>query len=280
MSAQTQPRKGMEDDIVRYVCPTVCISREMELKGSKKEAFLKADAQGNIKQVSRDNLPVADLSTEFRLRQALQRRSLALDQLQLMSYHESERYHMYLLQLLIQPVPVTHNPITVQQLLDVDKHIFARVAEYTRAGLSVTLSGSYPMEVSLQKALTDPITLSMLQPLPRPVGSSSSSFNSERRTNRSQQSPYSGHKGYKGGNPKGYKGGKGVKGGKGSKGKGEGWTPQELAGQVKVNRRVCFNYNLGGCQAAKPGADCRKGAHICCKCGAHDHGFQSCPNKS
>ena len=141
-----------EDDIIKYISPEQCISREQEIKGLKRESLIKTDGQGQLKAVTKDVVPQADVSSEYRLRLALQRRSLALDQMGLMSYQESEKYHNYLYDLLMRTVPVTHRNITVPQLLEADKHIWSRMAEYCRTGLAVDPAGSYPMESALQKA--------------------------------------------------------------------------------------------------------------------------------
>ena len=85
--------------------------------------------------------------------------------------------------------------------------------------------------------------------------------------------------GKKGGNNGGIGGGKGgarppqrsaygapAKGHQG-KGKAPGYMPPGLEGCNAVRfsdgRRVCFNYNLGGCTEATPGQQCRRGWHIC-----------------
>jgi hypothetical protein len=155
-----------EEDIIRYICPTTCISREQEVKGLKKETLIKADAQGQLRSITKDNSPSADISSEYRLRLALQRRSLALDQMNLIPYQKMEDYHNYLYDLLLRSVPSTHRNITVTQLLEADKHVWSRMAEYCRSGLKVTASGTYPMESALDRAMLDPITTSLLQPLP------------------------------------------------------------------------------------------------------------------
>jgi hypothetical protein len=265
-----------EEDVVRYICPSVCISREAEVKGLKKETLVKADSQGQLKAVTKDNLPVADLSSEYRLRLALQRRSLAMDQMGLMTYHAAERYHTYLFDLLLRPVPATHRTINVQQLLEADKHIFARMSEYCRTGLAVTAAGTYPMETALERALLDPITVALLQPLP--IGGSS--YNAVKNTEHANRDTpfWENRKG-----KKGEKGGKGKNSKGSSKGGGKGYQysgpslPKGLSGSTttRAGKRICFGYNLGQCNDK----DCKKGLHVCCKCFANDHSFQSCPQK-
>ena len=48
------------------------------------------------------------------------------------------------------------------------------------------------------------------------------------------------------------------------------------------SKRMCYSFNLGGCQAAAPGQECAKGAHLCMKPAANGeacskpHGSQGC----
>ena len=251
------------------------------MKGLKKESFIHADASGHLKSVVKDHLPKADISSEYRLRVALQRRSLALDQMGLASYVEFEKYHNYVFDLMTQVVPASHHQVSVSQLLDADKHIWARISEYCRDGVKPDSSGELPMEKALKRAMVDPITLSILSPLPKPAGHGKGFVDAsyERPT------PYTRPKG------EGKKGGKGGKGGKGSyKGgksksgkKGAGLLPLALQGGSTRNNKgepICFNFNLGGCSYARDGATCNKGLHCCAKCFATDHSFQNCPKKA
>ena len=65
--------------------------------------------------------------------------------------------------------------------------------------------------------------------------------------------------------------------GKGKKGKGkkgreshvQTWVPPRLRGGKPVDssgQPICFNYNLEGCEAARPGQSCPRGLHVWCKC--------------
>jgi hypothetical protein len=269
-----------EEDQVKYIDPATCISREQEVKGLKKEAFVQADSTGHLRQVSRDKLPPADLSTEFRLRTALQRRSLAGDQLGLMDYLFSEKYHTYLFNLLTQSVPDSHHMVTVQQLLSADKHIWAKMAELCREGVTAS-SGDKPMEEALSKALADPITVSILAPLPKGTSKERSFDRSDFR-----QAPYKPNGGKGRGDGKNNRFGKGSsKSGKGRNGKGKGsdFVPPELKGgfsKTSKGQRICFGYNLGNCTYARAGGICNKGQHVCAKCFSTEHHFQSCPDKS
>ena len=128
------------------------------------------------------------------------------------------------------------------------------------------------METALAKALQDPITVSLLQPLP--AGSYGSNRSNEQDSYR--QAPF-GRSGGGKGDRKGKGGGKGKKGS--FKGGGKAASlPAGLQGSsvTKSGSRICFNFNLGQCT----NKNCFKGLHVCCKCFASDHNFQTCPNKN
>lgn len=190
-----------------------CTCREQELDGQKREKFFRSDTAGVLKEHSGEPERVADLSSEFKARHALLRRSLALDQVDLIQFSEFEDYHDFLFQLLNQEVPDSHVPINLDQILRSDKILWKRMALYTRDGvLPVTIGGEggipplkiYPIMQALDKSRADPVFTSALQPLMK----------------GNRQGPY--EKGGKQGKGGGKAMGSGGKGSGKSKGKGSG----------------------------------------------------------
>ena len=250
-----------EDEQLRYVSPEMCTSRESEIQGIKRNAF--------------PNENKADVSNEFRARRALQRRSLALDQSDLMTYLESERYHDFLYDLIQQPVPASHFPITLHQILQVDKFLWGRMSEYCRKGISPRPNGERPMQLAMDRARTDPVVLAMMQPLPRPAGGGHS-YVSEGSKGKGKGKDKNRNETVKR---------KSEAVDEPKKGKGKGIRdkfvpmPKPLVGlhaRTKDNKRICFSFNLAsGCDEASAGDECSKGAHVCCKC-LGSHSFQAC----
>ena len=273
-----------EEEVLRYVEPAQCTCREAELQGVKTENFLKLDQGGKLQKVQKDIEIEADVSTEFRMRLSLQRRSLAMDQIQLMTYAKSESYHDYIYGLLMQVPPEGFAQITMKQLLTADRQVWLFAAGQCRDGISRRPDGSLPLEIAFDLALNDPMVRAALQPMPKgrqPATSQETIWKPPR------PGPYDDNRDHR---AKGY--GKGKKGsGKGSpkgagksKGKfrGSGRVPADLDGGKAVTssgQYICFGYNLQGCSGATPGRSCQKGKHVCCKCESPDHNFQSCPNK-
>lgn len=252
-----------EDEVLRYVNPNICSTRAAELLGVKKENFMTPNSQGALVSVSKETPTAADLQGEYRVRLALQRRSLALDQVKLIRYEFGEAYHNYLFALMAKVVPTTHKKIGLAQILAADEQVWAAMTEHCREGISIRPDGSYPMEVAMTTVRSDPIVLSYLSPLPNSGGGSSSSGGANPKS-KAKSAPY--EKGRGKGKDAGKKGGKGVaKGGKAGKDR----TPLRLRGlHVKTasGKSLCFSYNLDGCQEEVHEGECWRGSHQCAKC--------------
>ena len=267
-----------EDEQVRYISPEHCTHRDAELGNIKKETFLQSTSDGKLKQVHRDIPVEADVCNVYKLRLALQRRSLALDQMALMEFQFSEDYHERLFDLLQQPVPQGYAMVSVQQILQADKLVWHFMSSHCRKGISMRPDGSKPMELALTDAMKSPIITSALQPLPKLP---------EQRKGTGKRGDYSqvSTENYQRTNPYDTKGrGKGKKGAKG-KNKGK---PRKPFGALEGGKattakgdNICYGYNLGTCPHTntKRGGTCAKGMHVCCFCDSPDHVFGSCPSK-
>ena len=265
-----------DDEQLRYVDPDRCTTREQELLGVKREQFVKPDSQGMLRVAETEDHSRADLTTEHRVRLALQRRSLALDQCDLMGYSVSESYHDFLYGLVAMTAPPGFRAVDIVQILNADRAIWARMSEYTNAGISLRADGTYPIEAAPTLARVHPMVACLLQPLPRAVGGGGKGGNG--KDNLVRSGPYEG----KAGRGKGGAGKPQAKAKSKGKGKSKGniRMPFGLIGcksQTNDGSRICFDFNLpGGC--AKPVSDgkCPNGVHACCGCLATAHGYQSC----
>ena len=267
-----------EDNVLQYVDPGKAVSRDQELDGARKEKFMKSNpSTGVVEEVSRAVELFADLSSEYRVRNALLRRSLAMDQIDLLPFDDGEEYHNYLFNLMETEPLATHYPVSMEQVLKADKLVWKKMAELTRSGIVPVLTtvGSsstkmYPVKEALKRAMIDPIVTSALQPLPKPASSSRPGPYDSPSKAKSQG------KGDGGSKPKGKGRGKS----QGKSGKQPKPLPAELQGlrtTTKAGARYCWPCNMSeGCSMAKFGGTCRNGFHGCMRCGMADHGASDC----
>jgi hypothetical protein len=264
-----------ENDALAYLPLEDCTSRSQEILGIKKESFLKAEPSGNLKQVHRNINPTADLTTEYRVKLAFTRRSLAFDSCELCEFSKMEDLHEFLYSLVMKEALETHQPISVSQIIKADRQLMVRLIELTRDGIVADATGKKPIETFLPVARMDPLFNAILQPLPR------GSYSYE-KTVATRPFADNGPMSFGGGKKGKEKGGKGK--GKGKKGKGPGGSmPEELKGlrtQTRAGGSYCWNFNLGsGCDMAKPGNYCNRGLHSCMRCGSQQHGAAACDKK-
>ena len=275
-----------DDETLRFVSPDKCTAREQEMSGVKREQFVKPNAAGQLVLTQSVVTGTADMTTEHRVRLALQRRSLAMDQCDLMPYSEMESYHSFLFSLVASPAPPDFMSIDVLQVLNADRAIWSKMAEYTTAGISLRPDGTYPLLDALKQARIHPMVSCLLQPLP--MGSRSRAKGNDRERSGPYQEEKRGDDRKGGGKGKGNKGGKSSsgKGGKGGKSKGASKAfvrmPMPLIGyksHATNGKKICFDFNLPhGCKLEVSGQDhsCASGVHECAGCLSSGHGLQQC----
>jgi flagellar basal body rod protein FlgC len=132
-----------------------------------RDGSFKVNAEGQVIVEDKPSVLTTDISCEFRCRQALQRRSLALDQADLLGYHILESYHDFLFSLLTMEVPSHCGSINLAQILNADRIAFQRMAEYTRSGISMRSNGTFPLQEALAVARAHPIFTTSLAPVPK-----------------------------------------------------------------------------------------------------------------
>ena len=243
-----------EDEQLKYVDPELCTAREQELTGHKPSSTK------------------ADMSTEHRVRLALQRRSLALDQADLMLYSVSEAYHDFLFSLLSLPVPSDYRAIDIPQILTADRAIWARMNEHCAAGISVRPDGSKPMELALVQARLHPLVTCLISPLQQTTRGPKPKLEIAKKA-----------KSDRGGKSK-PKEGKGKAKGKSKSKDGKGRSairmPYDLIGchsQTADGSKICFDCNLAkGCSRTVTDGKCSAGMHVCCGCLSTSHLYQGC----
>ena len=114
-----------ESNEIRYIPWERCASREQEVTSERKKdtRFTVDEASGRLKIDNKDPEEKANTSSEVYVLQALQRRSLALDQASLVDFAVIERWSEVLVRsCLIEPLPGFQKP-SWDQLLAADKEV-------------------------------------------------------------------------------------------------------------------------------------------------------------
>ena len=166
--------------------------------------------------------------------------------------------------------------------MEVDKEVFKKLAEQTRAGLDVNLDGTYVLSALMESATVDQKINLLIAPRQRPAGGQDRYTQPQRGSRQVEPAKQASGKG---------QGSKG-KSGKGKRAKGKGknvtrdYMPKELADKGNMTathngKRICFGYNLQGCsEEVNHLGECSKGLHVCSRkdCGGnHPQHYDKCP---
>lgn len=268
-----------EEDQLRYVRWEECTKRDQELMGIKVDPVWKPDSSGVIRQTKVDEALHAETDTDLKLRLALQRRSLAFDQARLCDYNVFERWAQVMMEAYTTKPPEGYHRVTVEQLHRADLQLFKMMMRDARSGIK-PLGGNRPVEEALKKAMDAADVRLCLQPLPggskrkadtaedepkKTKGGSSNDIASLKRTIENLQGQVKNLRSSS----------SNQQAQKGRKGKGKGKRnmirlPPQLLGMAPTTSQgepICYDFNLKGCQKAKPGERCQKDWHLCMRWG-------------
>jgi hypothetical protein len=310
LEGELEPAEALVDKFVqmeesgqlRYLKWEEYTRRNQEFRGIKKEEMWKEDPNtGVLKRIHQNSEVYIDLSGDkLQMRFALQRRGLAMELANILSFSVHERLiNRYFLEMSREQIP-GYGKVSVDQIRLADKEVFERLAEHSRKGFDSletdpTLN-QLPLDQILPKVMDETRIVTLLMPLPgfakqvvQKPDSSNSSNKRQQQTIEGLQAEVkrlkaSGGKGDKGGGGKA--GGKGDKGGKGKHEKHDKnrWknVPQELIGMSTVadGKPICFSYNMRqGCSVSGE-SRCEKGEHRCAFPGCQgEHSLTKCPLK-
>lgn len=254
-----------EQKQLQYLPIEKLTSREHEIMHSKTVKELSLDSEKLVVK-EESKTPDQTSTSEMQVYEALQRRGIAFAFSDILSWECHVRYLQLLFGHLRTEAPEGFQKPSLQQLLKADRDATDRLE----------------MDDAIFEALRDYEVGFHLMPLPKTktqdqkASTSSSSY-------QAAQPPSATH----GSQP--YQKGGGRKGKTRATSKGRGKyksqrptniLPAPLQGKDCVGvdphgRRLCFDFNIGGCSACAAGAECPKGFHLCCKRGCHaPHSFQ------
>ena len=271
-----------DSNALQYIRWEQCTKRDQELLGVRLDPVWKPDSRGIVRESARRVELIADTSTDLLLKYALQRRSLAFDQCNLVTYQAFEIWSQVLITQYLRDVPEGYRRVSLEQVQNADLEMFKAAMRLTHRGIRPTGAGQRPLEDAIMSLKDSPDIRLYLQPLPghdRGGSGGSGSGRGKRKAGdedsevarmakriaslegrlRNQSSSSQSNQG----------------GGKSGKGKGKRKTsfiklPPALVGMDASGpdgSARCFGFNLGTCKDAKPGAKCGKGWHVCMRPG-------------
>ena len=244
----------IETGVLTYVKAEHCCSRSQEVEAVKKDPTVSTDASGMLKIGTKQSDASCEANSELKLRAAWQRKNLAMDLAGLATFEVTESWTQYLFTQLLKEQPKGFAKISLQQLVDCDKHMWVLASHMTMGKLSSSPGETKPLDAAIGKLKDSTEVLQYLTPVP---------------ALKSHEAPPPS-------TPRPLKQQKGEKGQKGH-GKGLGTTatapskvqvPEGCVTHDSENRPLCFAYQTGKCKFKGPaGKRCARGYHKCYKRG-------------
>ena len=254
----------LESGSITYLHPSRCHSRESEVQteSKNKSKTMITLEQGALKQTVVSNLQDIDTNTELKLYFALQRRHLAFDLVNLLSWSVCQKWLDKLMSTLVSDAPSNFSAITLTQVMRADREMFSILASEHKGSLKAATGGRPPLDEPFERLMHDPrINVHLIampivaaqQPPKRPL---------EPEPNRPNPGP---KKPFKRPRPTD---------------KPAPQLPDELTGlarKTEAGKPMCWHFNMSkGCNNPVKGGRCRFGMHDCMKCLKTGHGAAKC----
>ena len=244
---------GMYDDNrLRFLEWEKYVSKdqEMQSEGKKITSFALDQGSGKLKIENKGPGEKADASSDIMVLQALTRRSLAMDQANLVSYVKMQAWVDRLLRCRTEEAAPGYSNPSLRQIMLADQKLFIELADRTRSGIQATAAGK-PIDDIIETVMYLNEVTCLLQPLPK--------LKEVSGVREHVSEPYI---------QKGKGKGKGKKGGTASR------MPSDLVGcrsHTNSGSPICYGFNLKTCSETVKDGRCSKGFHICAvpRCGKH-----------
>lgn len=253
----------LEQSVLVYQPPHKFISRSQEIACVKRDKSVLVDVDGGLRVTAKDHSMSCDASTEYALRQAWQRRSLAFDLAGLATFHALEGWVNKMFLALTRQVPQGYRPVNIQQLIAADRALFIRAADALVGGLSGVPGRAKPLDEQVAILQDSPEIVQYMTPLqgsadskrPYTPGDSSAAPPDVKRSRRDPKKPPKEQ-------PKPRK----------------FLVPDNCRSKTDSGKPICFYYNTDGCKLPCKKGRCRRGLHVCWRvgCGKSHPGFE-CP---
>ncbi|CAE7487214.1 unnamed protein product [Symbiodinium sp. CCMP2592] len=260
-SNYTYVAQVVDQDCLSYLEPHRFLTRAMEVNREKPGKELILDEGSRMSVRDKAHKDKCGIQNELQLSEALCRRALACDLLQLCTFASMDMWHRHLLAKLSEQPPPYYAKVSMEQLLRCDKAAWVRMSELLTS-LKKDESGNLPMDAALDKLQYDPKIMMHLAPLPgaKWKGDGKGEKGIKRDADGKPKLPH-----------------------RPNKGTGKGKCPDVLSDSrlkhncSKTKKRLCWNFNLqAGCKFAKAGESCKRGLHLCMFC-EQPHSLLQCP---
>ena len=254
----------VESGNITYIHPSRCHSRESEVQteAKNKSKTMITLEQGALKQTVISNLQDIDTNTELKLYFALQRRHLAFDMVNLLSWNVCQKWLDKLMSTLVSDAPSSFSTVTLTQVMRADREIFSILASEHKGSLKASTGGKPPLEEPFERLMHDPRINVHLIAMPKVATPQAPKRSLEPEHNNA--SPVLKRP------PKRTK----------PADKPAPQLPEELAGltrKTEAGKPMCWHFNMAkGCSNPVKAGRCRFGMHDCMKCLKSGHGAAKC----
>ena len=252
----------LEQNVLTWIKPEERTSRSQEIQSLKKDPKVSLDASGNIKITSKATATTCSVGSELDLRNAFQRRSLAMDQAKLCLFREIEMWVQHLFLSHERAQPSGFASVTLQEIIECDKQMFIRASNNLVGQLQAEPGvNSTPLDEEIKLLRTSPELMPYLMPMPVKPSPKAANPRPNKRSTSDASDPPTKH-------PKG----KGKGKGKGKSKSKQGSTidiPPECVAKTADGKPLCFAFNKWVCGFRGSGPRCQRGYHLCYKQGCH-----------
>ena len=148
----------LESGAVTYIHPSKCHSREHEIQceAKQKSKQILTWEQGALKSTVASSLTDIDTGTELKLYFALQRRHLAFELVNLLSWQLCQQWLDKLMTVLVTESPMNFASVSTTQILKADREMFSLLAAEHSESLKAMAGQEPPFNKTFKRLMHDP----------------------------------------------------------------------------------------------------------------------------
>ena len=243
---------------IKYLAPERCISRMHEVTHQKtpsKQVEIEAD---RLIVKEKQDVPDETAHSALQVKEALERRGIALVFADLVTYTKYSKYLTSLFAHMHRDPPSGYARTSVSQIVAADKAVWGKLLE-DNVRPRRTPAGELPLDSELAKALESYAVSFTLLPLPQQKKTTPTAASPKPKpaakvgVDKPQFNKYQKGKGKSKNQNKGPR------------------VPYQIiqaggVGKTPDGSNICFKYNIEGCNDAADGGSCKRGKHCCAKC--------------